>query len=181
MKLDQTGNNGTKIYQPNRNVTSSFSIWKEMFSELSQSKELIARLSMRDFSARYKQSVLGILWTFIMPLFTVGTFVYLNYSGVFNLGETSIPYPAYALLGVTLWQLFATGVTACTGSLAGAGNLIGKINFAKESLILSSLSQTIFDFLIRVFVRNGYRNSIFFDMLNCIFMHEKASIEIRDR
>jgi len=137
-----------KTYQPNRNATSSFSIWKEMFSELSQSKELILRLSMRDFSARYKQSVLGILWSFIMPIFTVGTFIYLNYSGIFNIGKTSIPYPAYALLGVTLWQLFANGISACTGSLASAGNLIGKINFAKESLIFSSIGLAIFDFLI---------------------------------
>lgn len=148
-------NEKIKIYQSSRCVISTFSIWKEMYNELIQSKELIWRLFTRDISARYKQSVLGILWTFIMPLFTVGTFVYLNYSGVFNPGETRIPYPAYALLGVTLWQLFATGVTACTNSLASAGNLIGKINFAKESLILSSLSQTIFDFLIRVILIAG--------------------------
>ena len=126
-----------------------------MFSELSQSRELIQRLFIRDISARYKQSILGILWTFVMPLFSVGIFVYLNYSGIFNLGETSIPYPAYALLGVTIWQLFATGITGCTGSLAGAGNLIGKINFAKESLIFSSIAQTIFDFLIRILLLAG--------------------------
>lgn len=144
-----------KIYQPNRNSKLGFSIWKEMFSELVRSRELITRFFIRDISARYKQSILGILWTFIMPLFAVGTFVYLNYSGIFNLGETNIPYPAYALLGMTIWQLFATGITGCTQSLAGAGNLIGKINFAKESLIFSSLAQTMFDFLIRIFLVAG--------------------------
>jgi lipopolysaccharide transport system permease protein len=119
-----------------------------MFSEFVKSRELIIRLFLRDIQARYKQSVFGILWSFIIPLFTVGTFVYLNYSGVFNLGETDIPYPAYALLGITIWQLFASGLNACAGSLAGAGNLIGKINFAKESLIFSSFAQAIFDFVI---------------------------------
>lgn len=148
--LNNIDNKNLTLYKPNRNSKLGISIWQEMFSELIQSKELIIRLFIRDISARYKQSVFGILWTIIMPLFSVGTFVYLNYSGVFNVGETSIPYPAYALLGVTVWQLFATGVTACTGSLAGASNLIGKINFAKEALILSSLAQTLFDFIVRV-------------------------------
>ncbi|MCG2736000.1 MAG: hypothetical protein L6282_06350 [Candidatus Methanoperedenaceae archaeon] len=64
-----------RTYQPNQNSSLGFSIWKDMFSELSQSKELIMRLSLRDFSARYKQSVLGILWTFIMPLFIFRIFV----------------------------------------------------------------------------------------------------------
>ncbi len=144
-----------KIYEPNRNARLGFSIWREMFLELSQSGELIMRFAIRDIIANYKQSIMGVLWVFIMPLFTVATFVYLNYSGVFNIGETSIPYPAYALLGVTIWQLFGTGINACTTSLTGAGNLISKINFAKESMIFSSLIRTIFDFIVRIFLLVG--------------------------
>lgn len=144
-----------KIYEPNRNARLGFSIWKEMFLELSQSRELIMRFAIRDIIANYKQSILGVLWVFIMPLFTVATFVYLNYSGIFNIGETSIPYPAYALLGVTIWQIFGTGITTCTTSLTSSGNLITKINFAKESMIFSSLTRTIFEFLIRVILLAG--------------------------
>ncbi len=148
-------NNRIKVYEPNRNAKLGFAIWKEIFSEIVLSKELVIRFFIRDITATYRQSILGILWTLIMPLFTVATFVYLNYSGVFNIGETSIPYPAYALLGVTLWQLFAAGITECTGSLTKAGNLIGKINFAKEALIFSSLGRTIFEFLIRIILLAG--------------------------
>ncbi len=144
-----------KIYEPNRNAKLGFAIWKEMFLELVQSRELVMRFAIRDIIANYKQSILGVLWVFIMPLFTVATFVYLNYSGVFNIGETSIPYPAYALLGVTIWQIFGSGITACTNSLTLSGNIITKINFAKESLIFSSLARTIFDFLIRVILLAG--------------------------
>ncbi len=148
-------NNSIKIYQPNRNAKLGFAIWKEMFSELIQSRELITRFAIRDIIALYKQSILGVLWVLIMPIFTVATFVYLNYSGVFNIGETSIPYPAYALIGVTIWQIFGTGITACTNSLTGAGNLISKINFAKESVIFASIARTIFDFLVRVLLLAG--------------------------
>ncbi len=148
-------NNSIKIYQPNRNAKLGFAIWKEMFSELIQSRELIIRFAIRDIIANYKQSILGVLWVFIMPVFTVATFVYLNYSGVFNIGKTSIPYPAYALIGVTIWQIFGTGMTACTTSLTGAGNLISKINFAKESMIFASIARTIFDFLVRILLLAG--------------------------
>jgi lipopolysaccharide transport system permease protein len=150
MSLNKKSEINNKIYKPNRDIGLGFSIWKEMFSELKQSKELIIRFSLRNISARYKQSLLGVLWIFILPLFAVGTFLYLNYSGVFNIGKTTIPYPAYALLGVTIWQLFAAGIIACTGSLTEAGKLIGKINFAKESLIFSSFTQSFFEFIIRV-------------------------------
>lgn len=152
---NKTNQERIKIYEPNGKARLGISIWKEMLLELADSRDLIIRFFIRDISARYRQSVFGIIWTFIMPFFTVGTFVYLNYSGVFNLGEISIPYPAYAILGLTIWQLFATGITGCTISLSGAGNLITKINFAKESLVFSSLAQTIFDFSIRIFLIAG--------------------------
>ena len=39
-----------------------------MFQELLSVRELIWRLFLRDFSARYRQSVLGVAWAILMPL-----------------------------------------------------------------------------------------------------------------
>ena len=44
-------------------------------------------LFKRDFFAGYEQSLLGIGWTVITPLISVGTFIILNLSGVFSAGE----------------------------------------------------------------------------------------------
>jgi len=54
------------------------------------------------------------------------------------------------LLGVTVWQLFATGLTRTTQSLVNARALITKINFSRETLVLAAFGESIFNFLIRL-------------------------------
>lgn len=124
--------------------------YKDMIGELVLSRELIVRLFIRDFLARYKQLFLGITWIIIMPVIVIGAFIFMNKSGILNIGKTSIPYPAFALLGLTIYQLFSTGLTATTNSLWNAGKMIVKINFPKEALVISSMAQSIFDFGIRI-------------------------------
>ena len=138
------------VYRPHQQVGWGLSIWREMAMELLRSRELIWRLFLRDFTARYKQSVLGILWALIMPLAMVGTFVLLNRSGVLNIGELDIPYPAYALLGLTVWQIFAGGLSACSNSIVAGGSMVVKINFPKETLVIAALGQAVVETLVRL-------------------------------
>jgi len=113
-------------------------------------RELTWRLFMREFSARYRQSLLGIAWALISPMVPVSTFVLLNRAGIFAVGNTGVPYPVFALLGVTLWQVFATGLTVCTGALTSGGAMIVKINFPKESLVMSAMGQVVFETSVRL-------------------------------
>lgn len=140
-----------KLYQSDAQIKrGQFVVWREMFGELISSRELIWRLFVRDFLAKYKQAVLGMTWALIMPLAMVGTFVFLNRAGVINIDKTDVPYPVFALLGLSIWQLFATGVIACSNSILKGGSMVVKINFAKESLVIASLAQAFFDFLVRI-------------------------------
>ena len=138
------------IYHPDRQVGWGLGVWREMVGELVRSRELTWRLFVRDFTARYKQSVLGILWALIIPTVTVGTFVLLNSSGVMNVGEVNMPYPVYALLGMTIWQLFAGGLGTCSNAIIAGGSMVIKINFPRETLVLAALGQAIADTLVRM-------------------------------
>lgn len=139
-----------RIYRPGQHLGWRFAIWREMASELVRSRELIWRLFLRDFTARYKQTVLGVSWAIIMPLVAVGTFVFLNRAGILNIGEVGIPYPAYALLGLTIWQLFAGGLVACSNAIVAGGSMVVKINFPKETLVIAALGQTLVATLVRL-------------------------------
>lgn len=140
-----------KVYIPEGPVQANwFSLWKEMTKELIGAKELITRLFIRDFLAKYKQSVFGIIWVIILPITVIGVFIFMNKSGVLNIGQTIIPYPAFAVLGLTIWQLFATGINGCTNSIVNAGSMITKINFPREALVIASVATSVFDFLIRL-------------------------------
>jgi lipopolysaccharide transport system permease protein len=121
-----------------------------MFRELLSARELIWRLFLRDFSARYRQSVLGIAWAVLMPLATAGIFVILNRAGVLEIGEIPVPYPVYALLGLTAWNLFSVGIVAASNSIINAGSMVVKINFPKISLVIAATAQAIVGMLIMI-------------------------------
>ena len=138
-------------YEPDNSLKKGYlSIFSEIFNELRRNRWLTYQLFKRDFFAVYKQSFIGVFWALIIPLVSVGTFIVLNQSGIFNIGDIDVPYPIYALLGMAFWQLFATGLVASSNSLVSAGGMITKINFSKKSLVIASTGQSIVSFLIQL-------------------------------
>jgi lipopolysaccharide transport system permease protein len=144
-------NNNTVIYEPDNSIRKGFwSIIPEIYSEIAKNKWLTLQLFKRDFATMHKQSLIGFLWIFIVPIINVAIFAMLNRSGIFNVGEINVPYPLYALLGMTFWQLFATGVTSSGNSLTASGDMITRINFSRKSLVLSSIGKPVISFFIQL-------------------------------
>jgi lipopolysaccharide transport system permease protein len=141
------------VYTATGHLGLGLGLWRQMFRELIDSRELTWRLFLRDFSARYRQSVLGYIWAIVPVLVTVATFAWLKKSNVLPIAKTDMPYPLFMLLGMTVWQLFATGLQGATQSLVNAGSLITKINFPRETLVIAAVGQSVFEFLVRVLVR----------------------------
>ncbi|HUP23749.1 MAG TPA: ABC transporter permease [Thermoanaerobaculia bacterium] len=137
--------------------------WHDMARDLVGAGPLAWRLFLRDFSAKYRQSLLGYLWALVPPVVTVGLFAYLSSQRIVNIPETSLPYPAYALLGMTIWGLFSIGLTAITSSLGQGANLVRKMSFPREALVCAAFGQGALDTLLRavptviVFVWLGVR------------------------
>jgi lipopolysaccharide transport system permease protein len=129
--------------------TRSFALlmmWREFWN----ARELIRIFFVRDFSARYRQSALGILWAIMLPVVSIAAFMGMHVSGILNIAELEVPYPLYAIIGVTIWGFFSTGLTACSNALVQAGPMIMKINFSKVALIFSATGQSIVELLIRM-------------------------------
>jgi len=137
-------------YEPDNSTKKGYrSVFTEIASELKENQWLIYQLFKRDFFATYKQSFIGIFWALIIPLTSLATFVILSRSGLFSVGKISVPYPIYAILGLSFWQLFSTGLVASSNSLVKAGSMITQINFSKKSLIFASAGQSIVSFSIQ--------------------------------
>ena len=139
-----------KVYTPDAGRRQGLRIWVEMVRELLASRELIVRLIQRDVAVRYRQSVLGYIWAVVPPIVTVTVFAFLVSQRALPIGATVLPYPVYALLGMTLWGLFAGCLSACTASLVSAGSLVTKISFPKEAIVISAVGQPLFDFGVRL-------------------------------
>jgi len=124
--------------------------WRLMLIELAESWRLIWLLILRDLSVRYRQSILGYVWAVIPQIATVGVFAFLHASRVLPIGETRIAYVAYALWGISVWQLFAGCLSSCTTSLVSSGSLVTKVNFPREMLVIAALGHPVFDFFVRL-------------------------------
>lgn len=139
------------VYFPDKSIKQGYlSLSKEMVREVVNSRWLTGQLFRRNFSAMYRQSLLGVGWAVIIPLVSVGVFIYLNISGLFNVGDISIPYPLFAVAGIALWQLLSVGLILGANSLVSAEMMITKINFARESLVISAVAQGVIPALIQI-------------------------------
>jgi lipopolysaccharide transport system permease protein len=140
------------IYSAESKIRSPGALLRTMWQDLLDSRELAWRLFIRDISARYRQSVLGIFWSFLPPIVTGFVFILLQSSKVVNLGEVDIPYPVYALVGMILWQVFTESLNAPLKSVSSAKVLLTKINFPYEALILSAFLDVLINYLIKLIV-----------------------------
>lgn len=141
----------TVKYRPDNSIRQGYlAVFREIFREITDNRWLIFQLFKRDFTAAYKQSMMGMVWAFVIPLVSIGTFIVLNRSGVFVIGNISVPYPIYAVLGMAFWQLFSTGLVASSQSLVLAGPMITKINFSKKSLVFASIGQGLVSFGVQL-------------------------------
>ena len=139
------------VYEPDNCLKKGYrSLIAEIWDDLASNRWLTYQLFRRDFFAAYEQSFVGALWAFIIPLVSVGTFVVLQRSGIISVGAINVPYILYAVMGISFWQLFATGLVAGTNALVQAGPMVIKINFSKKSLIIASAGQALISFCIQL-------------------------------
>ncbi|MBE0410254.1 MAG: ABC transporter permease [Anaerolineales bacterium] len=143
------------IYTPESQIRSPLNLFQKMLHDLLNSKELAWRLFIRDISAQYRQSFLGIFWAFIPPLVTSLVFILLQSHRVINFGETDIPYPVYVLIGTITWQLFTESLNAPLKSTIQAKPILAKINIPYEALIVSAFFNILFSLLLKLIVLAG--------------------------
>jgi lipopolysaccharide transport system permease protein len=111
-------------------------------------RDLLYFLVRRDFLVRYKQSVVGVLWAALQPIgFTVVFSVFLGLLADVP-SQSGIPYPLFALVGLTMWLFFAKALQTSADSMVASAGLITKIYFPRILIPLSALISAALDFLV---------------------------------
>jgi lipopolysaccharide transport system permease protein len=141
-----------RVYTPESKIRHPVALFKEMWQDLLASRELTWQLLVRDISAQYRQSLLGILWVLLTPLATAGIFIMLKKQAILNVEETGMPYPVFALIGTTLWQTFVESINAPLKSLTAARPMLAKIKFPYEALMLAGAGQVLFNFGLKLLI-----------------------------
>jgi lipopolysaccharide transport system permease protein len=94
--------------------------------------------------------MLGLFWSVLPPLVTSLIWIFLNGQRVVNIEVPGVSYPLFVIIGTTLWQSFAEGVNGPIRGVATGKSMLAKINFPRESLILSGIYEAIFNTLIKI-------------------------------
>ncbi|WP_416675834.1 ABC transporter permease [Egbenema bharatensis] len=138
------------IYTPESLLRHPLRLFEAMGRDLLASRELAWRLMVRDLSTQYRQSLLGVFWAFVPPIVTAAGLTIASNANVLNVGETEIPYPAFVMFGMTLWQTFVESVTGPIQAVVTSRPMLAKINFPREALMLSRIGQVFFNFGIKL-------------------------------
>jgi lipopolysaccharide transport system permease protein len=109
-------------------------------------RELLYFFVWRDVKVRYKQTVLGIAWAVIQPLFAMIIFAFF-FGRVAKLPSDGIPYPLFTYAGLLPWTFFANGVTNGAQSVLSSANLVTKVYFPRILVPIASTITGFVDFL----------------------------------
>jgi lipopolysaccharide transport system permease protein len=107
-------------------------------------------MTVLPISAQYRQTLLGFLWALIIPLANTVVWIFLSSSGIVRVNDTELPYPVYVFVGTMLWAIFMDAMNAPLQITTVAKPMLAKINFARESLVLAGIYQTLFNAAIKV-------------------------------
>ena len=116
--------------------------------ELWKKKYLIWLFIKRDITVQYKQTIFGMGWYFISPLFTM--FMYMVVFGrIAGIQTDDIPQPVFYLSGICLWEYFSTCLTDVSGTFQKNANLFGKVYFPRLVSPVSIVVSRLFRFSIQ--------------------------------
>jgi lipopolysaccharide transport system permease protein len=114
-------------------------------AELRTYKNLLQMLVARELKVRYKNSVLGFVWSIVPPLLQVLVFSFLARSGF---GATVENYGAYLLCGLIPWTFFSTATQDASMSLLVNYTIIKKIYFPREAIPLANVISNFVHFML---------------------------------
>jgi lipopolysaccharide transport system permease protein len=128
---------------------------KNYWADLWRYRDLFYILSWRDIKVRYKQTVVGVLWSVLRPLLTMIIFTFV-FSNIAKLpAEGSAPYAIMVYAAMLPWQFFSNALSEASNSLVGNANLISKVYFPRLIIPTASVITSFVDFLISFVILVG--------------------------
>jgi len=113
--------------------------------ELYDYRYLILSLVKRNLRGNYKNSVLGVFWNFLNPLFQIIIFV-IVFSALLYRDVDS--YYVYLIVGMMPWFFFSGSLSEGSGSIVSHSNMVKKIYFPREALVISVVLSRFITLLI---------------------------------
>ncbi|MFH1619012.1 MAG: ABC transporter permease [bacterium] len=115
--------------------------------ELWEYRELAYFFAWRDVKARYKQTMMGVLWAVFQPLAGMAVFT-VFFGKLAKIPSDGVPYPLFVYAGLLFWNYFSSGVTRSSESMIGNANIIQRVYFPRLIIPISVSLAGLVDFTV---------------------------------
>ena len=120
-----------------------------MFDTWDEKWFLLRQLVKRDFTTKYKESVLGIVWSFLHPLCIMVIFTVI-FSVLFR--REIHNYPVYLLTGRIVYQFFVDSTKSAMTSIRRNRGILTKIFVPRYMFAMGSICYEFLNFLISLII-----------------------------
>ena len=115
--------------------------------EIVEYKDLLIFLIKRNIKVRYAQTIAGLSWAIINPIFQMIIFTFV-FDKIAKIDTNGVPYPIFSYSALVPWVLFSSSLNQSTNSLTSQKNLITKVYFPRLIIPLSTVLSNYIDYLI---------------------------------
>ena len=114
-----------------------------MLRDVWDRRRLVAALVGRQFQLRYRQSMVGFVWSFLPTVTTLAaaTLVFHKFAKIDTGG---IPYPLFAMAALVPWSFLSSSIGGGVSSIAGSG-MVAKLTFPRAVLPLTTMGLACID------------------------------------
>lgn len=124
------------------------------WQELRQYRDLFYFLVWRDVKGQYAQSVLGVGWAIIQPLFNMVVFT-IVFGRLAQVDSDGVPYAIFSYTALVPWTYFSSALTASGTSLVSSANVLTKVYFPRLIVPIVPVLAKLVDFAIAFVILIG--------------------------
>ena len=137
----------TSATAPVTHIRARYRWFEVNLSELWEYRELLYFLVWRDLKVRYKQTLIGVAWAVIQPLFTMIVFS-IFFGRLAGLPSDGLPHPIFYYTALLPWTYFANALAQASNSIVAHQQVITKVYFARVLLPVAAVLSGLVDFAV---------------------------------
>ena len=117
----------------------------KVFKNLYNYRELLKTNVKKEIRGKYKNSFLGVIWSFLNPLLQIAVYAIVFQMILKNPQEN---YVVFLCCGLIPWTFFSTAISRSAFTMVENGNILKKVYFPREILPISVVTSEAVNFLI---------------------------------
>ena len=124
-----------------------------LFKNLYNYRELLKTSVKKEVRSKYKNSFLGVVWSFLNPLLQI-----MVYAIIFSLilKNKQENYAIFLCCGIIPWAFFSIAINKSAFIIIENGNIIKKVYFPREIIPISVVTAETINFLISTIIILGF-------------------------